>query len=186
MTDLKSFARGILARIYEEEDFRNIDARLRANLKSFQSVPKEKFAAEFLAAKLALACRVWEDCCREEALSGEETQKMLLKTVMQCFHSSETVPMAEAFSEYLCATDLEREVKYFPALIGRLFTRLGLERPKDSEGERAVAAGELGMLAALFEGLRTSLANDFFDVLSEHRARGLLNPDGGESQKGRS
>ncbi len=186
MTDLISFARGFLARVYEEQDFKNVDDRLRANLKSFQSVPKEKFAAEFLAAKLALACRVWEECCREEGLQEEETQKIFLKIVMQCFHSSETVTIAEAFSEYLYATDLEGEAKFFPALIGRLFTRLGLERPKDSDAEKVSMVGELGMLAALFEGMKTFFGNEFFEVLSEHRLRGLWNPSEGDPQRGRT
>lgn len=160
--DFKNYASQVLAHIYEHNDFERIHTLLRQRDRKFEGVSPDVFGTEYLAGRLALACKLWERACDENRINSEETRKALLRRVMQGFESQKFLPLAAAFSEYF----QEPAVEENPLLgtVEKLFNRLSINsRTNRSSGPAPAETFETMM--AVSESFKTSFENDFFEFV---------------------
>lgn len=160
--DYKTYASQVLAMIYEHNDHERIYDLLRVRDPKIAAAGPETFGMEYLAGRLALACRVWENACIENGQTSEDTQKALLRRIMQTFDSDKFLKLAQLFSEYLHAPEIETQPTV--AVTETLFKRLGAATTANkSTGPEASPAFET--LVGVSESFRTSLENQFFEFV---------------------
>lgn len=158
--DYKTYASQVLALIYEHNDHERIYDLLKVREPKIAQAGAETFGMEYLAGRLALACRVWEMACIENGQTSEDTQKALLRRIMQTFESDKFLKLATLFSEYLHAPEIEEQPTV--AVAETLFKRMDLNTTvTKSTGPEASVAFET--LIAVSESFRTSLENQFFE-----------------------
>lgn len=165
--DYKVYASQVLALIYEHNDHERIFDLLKVRDPKIAQAGAETFGMEYLAGRLALACRVWETACVENGQTSEETQKALLRRIMQTFESDKFLKLAELFSEYLHAPEIETQPTI--AVSQTLFSRLGaVTKVNKTSGPEASPAFET--LVGVSESFRTSLENQFFEFVYKEEA----------------
>lgn len=160
--DYKTYAAQVLALIYEHNDHERIYDLLKVRDPKIAQAGGETFGMEYLAGRLALACRVWESACVENGQTSEDTQKALLRRIMQTFESEKFLKLAELFSEYLHAPEIETQPTI--SVAETLFRRLGAStQAQKSTGPEPSPAFET--LVGVSESFRTSLENQFFEFV---------------------
>ena len=160
--DFKSYASQVLALIYEHNDHERIYDLLKVRDPKIATAGGEAFGMEYLAGRLALACRVWEAACVENGLTSEETQKALLRRIMQTFESDKFLKLAELFSEYLHAPEIEDQPSV--SVAETLFKHLSAN-PTVNKSTGAAASPAFETLVAVSESFRASLENQFFEFI---------------------
>lgn len=165
--DYKTYASQVLALIYEHNDHERIYELLKVRDPKIAEAGPETFGMEYLAGRLALACRVWESACLENKLTSEDIQKALMRRIMQTFESDKFLKLATLFSEYLHAPEIETQPTV--SVAETLFKRVGAGTTvKKSAGPEASPAFET--LVAVSESFRTSLENQFFEFIYKEGA----------------
>ena len=149
-----------LASIYETNDFQNILGILKKADKQFSKIREDLFGMEYLASRLALACRVWEHCCEENGVQEEIYEKMLLRKIMNSFQSPKYVDLASSFSDYLYHDPGKPNPVI--SIADRFYQRLDLKSTV-GEGKAQKVTESFQTLVALSDSFRTSFENDFFE-----------------------
>lgn len=167
---LQEYAQKVLSSILAEREYGPLLERLQSEEKKLLTVSRDRFSMEYLPAKLAVACLLWETQCRENGLEGNE--KMLFQFVMQLFKSPKMVSMASSFSDYLYASDSEQGHSPMPALVVRLFERLGLQGLLRGKKQGPALSAPFKILVETLEGFRSSLENDFLEFVFTHTKPG--------------
>ena len=157
--DFKNYASQVLALIYEHSDYERVHDLLKHRDRKFAGINVDAFGNEYLAGRLALACTLWERCCVENRIPEEETQKALMRRVMQGFESPKFLKLASVFSEYLHDAGLEEN----PVLgvVEKLFHRLAANAKVRKVTGPAVADA-FQMMIAISESFKNSFENEFF------------------------
>ncbi|MBU3758900.1 MAG: hypothetical protein FGM27_03100 [Candidatus Omnitrophica bacterium] len=158
---LKTLARQELARIYGEEEHRDLLVMLRARGKDlWAGIGDDQFAAEYLTAKLALACLAWEYACRESGYTEEGYAKMFFRQIMEGFKSPKMAALAAAFSDYYFVCEKGSEEPAGLLLTARLSVRLNLKHSGvRREAPEAPDLAGLQVLLETLEGFRVSFEN---------------------------
>ncbi len=160
--DLKSYAAQVLSMIYEHNDHERVQELLKNRDRKFMAISGDLFGMEYLSARLAMACRVWERCCDENKIKEEESRKALLKCVMQTFQSSKFLRIAEVFSQYLHAPHVEEN----PSLaVAEVFFKRLAANPVAQKVSGPAVADAFQMFMAVSESFRTSFENEFFEYI---------------------
>ncbi len=162
--DLKVYAAQVLSMIYEHNDHERVHELLKARDRKFLAISSDTFGLEYLAARLALACKVWERCCDENRVEDEESRKALLRAIMKTFESSRFLSIATVFSNYLHAPDVPEGENPSLSVCETLFKRMAAN-PVARKISGAAVADAFQMLMAISESFRTSFENDFFEFL---------------------
>ncbi len=161
--ELKKFAAGRLAVIYETSDYARIQEELGKIEPSFRSIPGDKFGQEYLAATLALASISWGKSCRENNHAGRENENILFKILMDSFMAPKFLGLASAFSVYLHSP--EASEKSVLAVTRTFFERLELKKLIESEGGVSRLHDSFLLLVEVWEGFRGSFENVFFEFI---------------------
>lgn len=168
--ELTVFARRELARIYGEDEHRDLYVMLRAREKElFARVSEDQFSLEYLTAKLAMACLVWEYACQENALQTEGFRKLFFRQIMDGFRNPKMALFAAAFSDYYFVCGNEPTEPPGVLLAARLSSRLSLSSPgKGQPSEEASVPFSLQILLETLEGFRTSFENLCLEAFVPH------------------
>lgn len=160
--DFKTYASQVLAMIYEHNDHERIFELLKSKEPKFARVSADTFGMEYLAGRIALACRVWEAACVENGRKSEEDQKALLRRVMQTFESSKFLKLAETFSHYLLLPEIENQPVI--TVCENLFKRLSIN-PEAVKSTGPEASPAFQTIVAVSDSFRTSLENQIFEFI---------------------
>ncbi len=129
LDQLQLFAKQELARIYGETEHQDLFLMLSAKEKQgFSRITADAFGMEYLTAKLAMACLVWEHECAEAGILEEAHAKVLFRQIMDGFRSPKMMGLATAFSDYYYACGTEQDDPPAVLLAKRLLGRLGLQQ----------------------------------------------------------
>ena len=128
VSDLKNHALKLLESVLDPADAGRIYDHLTQNFSFFSKVNREQFQSEYTALRLALATAAWENACIDHHLTQQEIPKIFLREVTRSFESPKALPVAQMFSDYLYAPDLEEEKDLMVALVKRFIHRLNLEK----------------------------------------------------------
>ena len=161
--DLNAYAAKALAAVYETQDYARMHKLLSDKEPRLKPISADIFGMEYLAARLALACRAWEENCGENGVKGEEDKKALLRHIMNSFQSPKFLNLATAFSNYLHCPRVEE----MPAIAvsEHLFKRLGIPGTVRKISGEEVSDGFKSMVAES-ESFRSSFENDFFEFVN--------------------
>lgn len=99
----------------------------------------EGFLAEYVPAKLALACVYWVGCCLEHRIEDKDIKNICFKEVMGLFESPKSLENATKFSECLYASNADPEQSPVLGVLVHLFYKLDLEaivKPGDDDAGR--------------------------------------------------
>lgn len=161
--DLKAYAQKQLEFIYKNPDHKETQAKLCGHEPNFALINENIFGLEYLAARLAVACRAWEAACEENSITEESSRKAFLRAVMESFKSEKFLNVATAFSDYHLTVNAETG-PVIP-VIENFFKRLKVElAPGEGAGRKLTGAFE--MMFYQSEGFRTDFENRFFEYLN--------------------
>lgn len=158
--DFKNYASQVLAQIYEHNDYERIHDLLKHRDRKFEGITNEAFGTEYLAGRLALACRLWELCCIENRVESEENQKALMRTVMKGFDDPKYLNLATVFSEYLHDPAMDEDPVL--AVVEKLFKRLAA-KPTVAKVSGPAVADTFQMMMAVSDSFKNAFENDFFE-----------------------
>ncbi len=158
--DFKQYASQVLAHIYEHNDYERIHELLKHRDRKFEGITADAFGLEYLAGRLALACKLWERSCDENRIEPEDDRKAFLRKVMSGFESPKYLSLATVFSEYL--HDPAMETDPVLAVIEKIFRRLAVT-PTVGKVSGPAVADTFQMLMAVSDSFKNSFENEFFE-----------------------
>lgn len=161
LENFKGFGRQVLGGIYEPGEHERIYTYLLAKDGMFNRIPKDKFGLEYLAARLALSCRLWLEACAENKVTDPEIEKLFLKLVMDSFQSPKFTEIATTFSDYLYAPGMEDPHTQVSILAATHFFR----RLTPSAPDIPPTKG-MGAFIEVLEAYKDRFQNDFFDFVN--------------------
>lgn len=153
-----------IASLYQEEDHARIFQHLAQDNPTFLTVDPQKFAVEFLAARLALAAAIWESSCEENKMNPQGNGRIFLRAVTASFQNPKFLPLASAFGDYYYKPDDEVSESILIHIVKRLLLRLELQDAMKTPDGKLQVTQILRMLTEVFEGLKSELSAEFFDV----------------------
>lgn len=168
---LQAYARQELARIYGENEHQDLYVMFKAKEKSmFSRISQDQFGMEYLTAKLAMACLVWDYACQESALNQDSFRKVLFRQVMEGFRSPKMMPLATAFSDYYFTCEKEPSEPPGVLLVMRLMGRLNLQETSSAPPKNPDAAVPFTFQTLLetLEGFRSSFENQCLEAFLNH------------------
>lgn len=171
LEQLQTYARQELARIYGETEHQDLYVMFKAKEKNmFSRVSQDQFGMEYLTAKLAMACLVWEYACLESALNEDSFRKVLFRQVMDGFRSPKMMPLATAFSDYYFTCEKEPSESPGILLVMRFMGRLNLQdagaaAPRNPD---APVPFVFQTLLETLEGFRSSFENQCLESFLNH------------------
>lgn len=159
--DFKLYAGSQLKQIYQNADHKDVHSKLCGHEPNFALINENLFGLEYLAARLAVACRAWEAACDENGITDDESKKAFLRAVMDSFKSSKFLNIATAFSEYHLT--INAETGPVVPIVEHFFTRLKIiVSPPSAEGGQVISDA-FQMMFFLSESFRTDFENQFFE-----------------------
>jgi len=137
--------------------------RREAKLK--KEIPFEAFCNEYVAAKLALGCVYWMDCCGSHRITDKDQRNLFFREVMNLFETPKSLESATRFSENLYASNAKTEASPVLGVLVHFFRQLKLDPKITGQGAEASVSPAFYFMTEVFEALKTVFESQFDEVM---------------------